>query len=83
MNLKGLILIQPFFGGEVRTDSEKGMAQSPGSALNLAASDSYWRLALPCGAKRDHPWCNPFGEVGGVEAHAYLGVHLGDGHIEG
>ncbi|KAG4984579.1 hypothetical protein JHK87_029328 [Glycine soja] len=59
LNLKGLILIQPFFGGEVRTDSEKGMAQSPGSALNLAASDSYWRLALPCGAKRDHPWCNP------------------------
>ncbi|KAK7343387.1 hypothetical protein VNO77_12082 [Canavalia gladiata] len=59
LNLKGLILIQPFFGGEVRTISEKCMAQSPGSALNLAASDTYWRLALPSGANRDHPWCNP------------------------
>lgn len=63
LNLKGLILIQPFFGGEVRTGSEKCMAQSPGSALNLAASDTYWRLALPCGANRDHPWCNPLVKV--------------------
>ncbi|KAK7390848.1 hypothetical protein VNO78_18982 [Psophocarpus tetragonolobus] len=59
LNLKGLILIQPFFGGEERTGSE---AQSWGSALNLAASDTYWRLALPCGANRDHPWCNPLGK---------------------
>lgn len=59
LNLKSLILIQPFFGGEERTGSEKCMAQSPGSALNLAASDTYWRLALPCGSNRDHPWCNP------------------------
>ena len=58
LNFKGLILIQPFFGGEVRTASEKCMAQSPGSALKLAASDTYWRLSLPCGADRDHPWCN-------------------------
>ncbi|MED6206799.1 hypothetical protein PIB30_030116 [Stylosanthes scabra] len=59
LNLKGLVLIQPFFGGEVRTASEESMAESPGSALNLAASDAYWRLALPRGADRDHPWCNP------------------------
>ncbi|RDX81435.1 putative carboxylesterase 17, partial [Mucuna pruriens] len=59
LNLKGLILIQPFFGGELRTASEKCMGQSPGSALNLAASDTYWRLALPRGANREHPWCNP------------------------
>lgn len=63
LNLKGLILIQPFFGGEDRTVSEVCMAQSPGSALNLAASDTYWRLALPCGADRDHPWCNPLVEL--------------------
>ncbi|GKV43944.1 hypothetical protein SLEP1_g51177 [Rubroshorea leprosula] len=55
--LKGTILIQPFFGGEARTDSEK--VQSPQSALSLAASDTYWRLALPGGTNRDHPWCNP------------------------
>jgi acetyl esterase/lipase len=59
LTLKGIILIQPFFGGEARTHSEKHSVQSPRSALNLAASDTYWRLALPCGASRDHPWCNP------------------------
>ncbi|OMO90250.1 Alpha/beta hydrolase-3 [Corchorus capsularis] len=59
LTLKGTILIQPFFGGEARTDSEKKMVQSPRSALSLAASDTYWRLALPCGTNRDHPWCNP------------------------
>uniref|UniRef100_A0A6N2MYF6 Alpha/beta hydrolase fold-3 domain-containing protein n=1 Tax=Salix viminalis TaxID=40686 RepID=A0A6N2MYF6_SALVM len=59
LKLKGIILIQPFFGGEARTHSEKYLVQSPRSALNLAASDTYWRLALPCGANRDHPWCNP------------------------
>ncbi|XP_051122129.1 probable carboxylesterase 6 [Andrographis paniculata] len=57
--LQGLILIQPFFGGEARTNSEKYTAQSPRSALTLAASDAYWRMSLPAGANRDHPWCNP------------------------
>ncbi|KAL8463182.1 hypothetical protein ACS0TY_033990 [Phlomoides rotata] len=57
--VKGLVLIQPFIGGEARTHSEKYSAQPPRSALTLAASDAYWRLALPAGADRDHPWCNP------------------------
>jgi len=35
------------------------MAQPPRSALTLPTSDCYWRLALPPGAGRDHPWCNP------------------------
>ncbi|KAF5745280.1 carboxylesterase 6 [Tripterygium wilfordii] len=59
LNLKGTILIQPFFGGETRTQSEKCSAQSTRSALSLGASDTYWRLALPRGSNRDHPWCNP------------------------
>ncbi|CAA6664846.1 unnamed protein product [Spirodela intermedia] len=42
--LRGVVLIQPFFGGEARTSSES-MAVPPGSALNLAASDAYWRLS--------------------------------------
>ncbi|KAL9226549.1 hypothetical protein vseg_002349 [Gypsophila vaccaria] len=58
---KGTILIQPFFGGEARTTSEKA-PQHPGSALSLSASDTYWRLSLPLGANRDHPWCNPLGK---------------------
>ncbi|KAM0899775.1 hypothetical protein ACQ4PT_021065 [Festuca glaucescens] len=57
--VKGAILIQPFFGGEARTASEKTTPQPPRSALSLATSDSYWRMALPAGAGRDHPWCNP------------------------
>lgn len=60
LSLKGTILIQPFFGGETRTGSEKhSSAQPPNSALTLSASDTYWRLSLPLGANRDHPWCNP------------------------
>ncbi|XP_031256693.1 probable carboxylesterase 17 [Pistacia vera] len=57
--LRGSILMQPFFGGESRTASEKHMTQPVNSALTLSASDTYWRLSLPLGANRDHPWCNP------------------------
>ncbi|XP_060191178.1 probable carboxylesterase 17 [Lycium barbarum] len=57
--LKGLILIQPFFGGESRTHSEKYSVQPSYSALNLSTSDTFWRLALPVGSNRDHPWCRP------------------------
>lgn len=57
--LKGVILVQPFFGGESRTGSERQLSQLAGSALTLSASDTYWRLSLPSGANRDHPWCNP------------------------
>ncbi|KAL0408842.1 UNVERIFIED_CONTAM: putative carboxylesterase 6 [Sesamum radiatum] len=49
LEIKGLILIQPFFGRERRTHSEKYTAQPPRSALTLAASDTYWRLSLPSG----------------------------------
>ncbi|CAA2974047.1 probable carboxylesterase 17 [Olea europaea var. sylvestris] len=65
LDLKGLILLQPFFGGESRTQSEKYMVQPPRSALTLAASDTYWRLSLPAGANRDHPWCNPLAKGAG------------------
>lgn len=59
LRLKGTVLIQPFFGGEARTWSEKYATQPPNSALTLSNSDVYWRLSLPLGANRDHPWCNP------------------------
>ncbi|XP_028768217.1 probable carboxylesterase 6 [Neltuma alba] len=62
LDVKGMILIQPFFGGEKRTASEKKMGEAPSSALSLAASDTYWRLALPRGSNRDHQWCNPLGQ---------------------
>lgn len=59
LTFRGTVLLQPFFGGKARTDSERLVAQSPRSTLSLQASDTYWRLALPPGANRDHPWCNP------------------------
>ncbi|KAG5603785.1 hypothetical protein H5410_025277 [Solanum commersonii] len=64
ITLKGIILIQPFFGGESRTYSEKYTIQPPRSALTLASADTYWRLALPTGVNQDHPWCNPIGKEG-------------------
>lgn len=63
IDIKGSILIQPFFGGESRTHSEKYMMQPPSSALTLVASDTYWRLSLPPGENRDHPWCNPMAKM--------------------
>ncbi|KAJ1443260.1 Lipase, GDXG, putative serine active site [Sesbania bispinosa] len=63
LSLKGVILIQPFFGGEERTCSEKHSHQPPNSALTLSVSDTYWRLALPLGATRDHPYCNPLASM--------------------
>ncbi|XP_058737623.1 probable carboxylesterase 17 [Vicia villosa] len=74
LNLKGLILIQPFFGGKERTLSEKCMVQLSGSALNLAASDAYWRLALPYGEDRDHPWCNPLVKLEGLKMNVLVCV---------
>ncbi|KAL8161341.1 hypothetical protein V2J09_012830 [Rumex salicifolius] len=62
LSIKGIILLQPFFGGEAKTKSEKYPMQSSSlSVLNSSISDAYWRLALPSGSTRDHPWCNPVG----------------------
>lgn len=67
LHLKGIILIHPFFGGESRTSSEKQQHHTKSSALTLSASDAYWRLALPRGASRDHPWCNPLMSSAGAK----------------
>lgn len=58
LKIEGTILIQPFFGGEARTESERRVGNNT-SVLTLAASDAWWRLALPCGANREHPYCKP------------------------
>ncbi|XP_047947083.1 probable carboxylesterase 6 [Salvia hispanica] len=63
VGVRGLVLIQPFFGGEARTRSEMCAAR-PAAALTVAASDAYWRMALPAGAGRDHPWCSAAGSAG-------------------
>ncbi|XP_020110432.1 probable carboxylesterase 17 [Ananas comosus] len=66
--LRGVALVQPFFGGQARTASEESeeKEEEQRSVLSLGRSDGYCRrLALPRGCDRDHPWCNPVG-LGGA-----------------
>ncbi|KAH9289058.1 hypothetical protein KI387_033175 [Taxus chinensis] len=58
IKIKGMILLYPFFGCEDRMPSQEGSL----SILKVEHSDAYWRLALPLGSNRDHPFCNPVGE---------------------
>ncbi|KAL8119159.1 putative carboxylesterase 8 [Apium graveolens] len=57
IQIKGLILNQPFFGGIQRTPSEERLSHNP--ALPLHASDLMWLLSLPHGCDRDHEYSNP------------------------
>ncbi|KAM0917915.1 hypothetical protein ACQ4PT_009315 [Festuca glaucescens] len=59
VRIAGYVLLGPYFGGERRTASEA--ACPPDVFLTLALYDQMWRLALPAGARRDHPAANPFG----------------------
>ncbi|KAL9225271.1 hypothetical protein vseg_001217 [Gypsophila vaccaria] len=56
--IKGLVLIQPFFGGVDRTGSELRLDNSGG--LALLVTDLMWDLSLPVGVNRDYLYCNPF-----------------------
>lgn len=58
MGLRGLVLIQPFFGGEERTPSEK-IDNFP--LINVQLLDWFWRSYLPVEADRDHPASHVFG----------------------
>ncbi|CAA7393215.1 unnamed protein product [Spirodela intermedia] len=57
LQIRGLILNQPFFGGVERTPSEKAMIED--KILPLPITDLLWELSLPEGADRDHAFCNP------------------------
>ncbi|GLJ13222.1 hypothetical protein SUGI_0207960 [Cryptomeria japonica] len=58
-NIRGAILLQPFFGGEDRTQSENVCPSDV--FVNVENCDTFWRLALPVEAhgNRDHPFSNP------------------------
>lgn len=57
VKLAGLIMDQPFFGGEERTESEARMADD--RIVPLTVTDLMWELALPVGANRDHKYSKP------------------------
>ncbi|KAI9168752.1 hypothetical protein LWI28_001513 [Acer negundo] len=65
LKLMGLIAIQPFFGGEERTESE--IQNSRGPLLSLEDTDWYWKAFLPNGSDRDHPAANVFGPKSTVD----------------
>ncbi|XP_072968861.1 gibberellin receptor GID1C-like [Typha angustifolia] len=62
INISGNILLNPMFGGEGRTESEKRLDGK--YFVTIQDRDWYWKAFLPEGANRDHPACNPFGPNG-------------------
>ncbi|XP_059590891.1 probable carboxylesterase 18 [Vitis vinifera] len=59
LKIAGAILIQPFFGGEERTESEIQLAGTP--LWSVERTDWCWKAFLPEGSDRDHPAANVFG----------------------
>ncbi|CAJ2666990.1 unnamed protein product [Trifolium pratense] len=60
-NLKviGLVSIQPFFGGEERTESDIRLKRVP--VVSMDKTDWYWKMFLPDGSNRDHEAVNVSG----------------------
>ncbi|KAF7127352.1 hypothetical protein RHSIM_Rhsim11G0066500 [Rhododendron simsii] len=77
LRLAGLIAIQPFFGGEERTESELRLTNVP--FVNIERSDWAWRAFLPPGSNRDHEAANIFlgADVSGVEKYPATIVFVG------
>ncbi|KAJ4713888.1 Alpha/beta hydrolase-3 [Melia azedarach] len=61
----GLIALNPFFGGEERTESE--MTNANNLHLSLDLTDWYWKMFPPNGSDRDHPAVNVFGPRSSVD----------------
>ncbi|KAL3499883.1 hypothetical protein ACH5RR_038976 [Cinchona calisaya] len=57
LNIKGLILHQPFFGATKRSNSELKAVND--KILPPCVCDVMWELSLPVGVDRDHEFCNP------------------------
>lgn len=59
LQIRGVILLQPFFGSEQRTAAEITLANVP--IICTDATDWHWKAFLPEGADRNHPACNVVG----------------------
>ncbi|CAN6181330.1 unnamed protein product [Urochloa humidicola] len=62
LRLAGSVMLWPYFGGEELTPSEA--SAPPDELMGVALFDRMWRLALPLGATKDHPFANPFAPGG-------------------
>ncbi|CAN1841860.1 Probable carboxylesterase 18 [Linum perenne] len=60
LELAGNISIQPFFGGEERTESELGLLDAP--FVTMERTDWMWKQFLPEGSDRDHAAAHVFEE---------------------
>ncbi|KAG6740345.1 hypothetical protein POTOM_055792 [Populus tomentosa] len=54
VEIKGLMLIHPYFGSEKRTKKE----MSEGAPGDVAMNDMFWGLSIPEGSNRDYFGCN-------------------------
>ncbi|KAJ4967515.1 hypothetical protein NE237_019364 [Protea cynaroides] len=72
----GQISIQPFFGGEERTESEIRLAKAP--LISVERTDWMWKVFLPEGENRDHEAVNVSGsraiDINGVKYPATMVV---------
>ncbi|KAJ1417301.1 Lipase, GDXG, putative histidine active site [Sesbania bispinosa] len=68
----GLVSIQPFFGGEERTESEIRLEGSP--LVSVTRTDWLWKAFLPDGSDRDHGASN----VSGPNAEDLSGLDYPD-----
>lgn len=62
IEVMGNMLLNPLFGGEGRTESEKRLDGK--YFVKVQDRDWYWKAFLPEGEDRDHQACNPFGPKG-------------------
>ncbi|PRQ22433.1 putative carboxylesterase [Rosa chinensis] len=69
LKVVGILAIQPFFGGEERTESETRLKSVP--LVNVERTDWMWKAFLQEGSDRDHPVVNVFGpnevDISGVD----------------
>ncbi|CAM0907030.1 unnamed protein product [Alopecurus aequalis] len=63
VRLAGIVLLQPYFGGEERTEAELRL-EGVAPVVNMRRSDWSWRAFLPEGADRNHPAAHVTGDAG-------------------
>ncbi|XP_010521666.1 PREDICTED: probable carboxylesterase 18 [Tarenaya hassleriana] len=59
VKITGIIAIQPFFGGEERTEAEERIVGAP--LISVRRTDWSWKAVLPEGSNRDHVAANVSG----------------------